>query len=192
MRTRALATLTATLVGALLAGCAGVPAEESAREITPPPGPYQAVVSAAPTTAVPGTLSEKLFLVKDAKLVAVSRQVHVQPTADTLVRDLLAGPTDSERDDGFSSALAGANVITGVRLVDGEAIAEIGSGLTGAGRNDDVLAFAQVVCTLDNRPDIHGVSFTRNGQRIGIPRADGSLTQGPLTVADYTSLIAGM
>jgi hypothetical protein len=175
---------------AVLAGC-GIAPEKSAREITPPPGPYQAIVSGAPTPADPGTASEKLFLVKGDKLVAVSRPVRVEPTVDAMMQDLLAGPTDAERDQGLTSALAGANVIAGVHLASGAAIVEIGSGLAGAGRNDEILAFAQVVCTLANRSDVNGVSFTRDGHRIGIPRADGSLTQAPLSVADYTSLIAG-
>nr|WP_240942589.1 GerMN domain-containing protein [Planosporangium thailandense] len=181
--------LVATLAAAALAGC-GVPAERSAREISPPPGPYQAVVSSAPAAA-PGAVSEKLYLVKGDKLVAVSRQVRVQPSVDAQVRDLLAGPTDSERDAGMTSALAGANVISGIHLASGAAVVEIGPALQGAGRNDEVLAFAQVVCTLASRPDVNGVAFTRDGHRIGIPRADGSLTQGPLAVSDYVSLIAG-
>nr|WP_240940089.1 GerMN domain-containing protein [Planosporangium flavigriseum] len=171
-----------------MGGC-GVPPDPSAREITPPAGPYQAVVSSAPTAAVPGAMSEKLYLVRGDKLVAVSRQMRVQPSVNDLVRELLAGPTASERDAGLTSALAGANVISGVHLASGAALVEIGSGLQGAGRNDEVLAFAQVVCTLANRPDVNGVAFTRDGHRIGIPRADGSLTQGPLAVADYASLI---
>lgn len=180
----------AVLAVALLAGC-GVPAEHSARQITPPPGPYQPVVSGAPTTAPAGAVSEKLFLVRDGKLVAVQRRVSEQPTADSLVRDLLAGPSAAEQGEGLSSALAGANVIASVRLVAGLATVEVGPGILGAGRNDDVLAFGQVVCTLASRPDIGGVSFTRDGQPIGIPRADGSLTQGPLSAADYADLIAG-
>lgn len=190
MRRRVPAALTVAAAALVLAGC-GVPAERSAREVTPPPGPYQAVVSSAPTPAQIGAVSEKLFLVKGDKLVAVSRRVPVTPSIDTLVRDLLAGPTDDERDQGLTSALAGANVLSGVHLSGRQAVVEVGSGLAGAGRNDEVMAFAQVVCTLASRPEITGVSFTRDGRRIDIPRADGSLTQGPLGVADYSNLIAG-
>ncbi|HEX6499783.1 MAG TPA: GerMN domain-containing protein [Micromonosporaceae bacterium] len=188
MRSVGPAVVVVALVAAVLAGC-GVPAEKSARQITPPPGPYQAVVSGAPTAPPAGTVSEKLFLVSDGKLVAVQRRVSVQPTADSLVRDLLAGPSAHEQDQGLSSALAGANVIASVHMVGGIATVEVGPAVLGAGRNDDMLAFAQVVCTLASRPEIAGVSFTRDGKPIGIPRADGSLTQGPLSVADYADLI---
>ena len=103
--------------------------------------------------------------------------------------DLLAGATDAEQNTGISSALPGANVIGGVSVTDQVATVDLGPGLDGSGRNDAVLAFGQVVCTLDSRPDIDGVVFQQNGQRVGVPRATGSLSTGPLTTADYAGLL---
>ncbi|MBM0224706.1 hypothetical protein JNW87_03160 [Micromonospora sp. ATA51] len=38
------------------------------------------------------------------------------------------------------------------------------------------------------RDDIDTVAFTRRGQPLGVPRADGSLSEQPLTAAEYTAL----
>jgi hypothetical protein len=61
----------------------------------------------------------------------------------------------------------------------------------GAGaRSDDVLAYGQIVCTLTGRgAEIGTVSFVSHGEPLAVPRPDGSLTGGELTISDYTSLL---
>ena len=173
----------------LVAGC-GVPAEGDARRIDPPPGAFPGVVQ-APDSDEPssGTAQERLYMVKDRQLIRVTRQVATNPDVEALVRDLLAGPTATERADGITIALPGAGVIAGVRQLGRTAEVELAGGLDDTGRNDEIIAFAQVVCTLVTKGDVDGVSFVREGRRIAVPRADGSLTEGPLTVADYRALV---
>jgi hypothetical protein len=72
---------------------------------------------------------------------------------------------------------------------NGQAIVELATSLGGTGRTDDILAFAQIVCTLTSRGDIRSVTFTRAGEPVEVPRADSSLTRNPLTAHDYTPLI---
>ena len=107
-----------------------------------------------------------------------------------MLTDLLAGPSDGERAAGITSALLGANVVSGAHLSDGHAIVELSATIENSARNDDVLAYAQLVCTPAGRADANGVTFTHNGQPVGVPRADGSLTQEPLTADDYIALLA--
>ena len=52
------------------------------------------------------------------------------------------------------------------------------------------LAFGQIVCTLTTRPGILWATFTRGGQRVEVPRGDGSLTADPLNAASYSRLMA--
>jgi hypothetical protein len=179
----------AALAGVILSAC-GVAPESTARSIDPPRGLYPTLTSPTPAVADAGTVPERLFFVKDGALVAVMRRVRTTPTIDILVRDLLNGPSDAELADGLTSALLGTNVIAEVRLVGGEAHVELAEGLEGTGRSDEVLAFAQVVCTLSTLPDVTSVSFIRDQQRIPVPRADGSLSEVPLTFADYAGLVA--
>ena len=132
---------------------------------------------------------QTLYYVKGDTVVSVQRRVDTVRSPEHLLRDLLAGPTASERASGITSALPGTAVIGTVRVASGVALVTIVDGLQGA-RNDEVLAFAQIVCTLDARTDIDGVVFLRGSNRIDVPAGDGSLTRLPLTAADYRGLRA--
>lgn len=181
-------TAAATLAGvAALAGC-GIPTEETPRVLEPSAGSLRST-PAAPT-AVSGPLVEGLCLVKEGKLVRVERRVTSTPSIEAQLGHLLAGPTQEESDAGMTSALGGTNVIAAVRLNGAHAVVDVTDRLERASRSDEVLAYGQIVCTLLTRSDVTTVSFTQQGQRLGIPRADGLLSEDPLTMADYDTLIA--
>ena len=91
----------------------------------------------------------------------------------------------------MGSALPGANVISQVRLNDHQAEVNLAAPLDGSGRNDAVLAIAQVVCTLNAREEVDGVVFIRDGEVVAVPRHDGALAKGPLTLTDYDCPAAG-
>ena len=57
-----------------------------------------------------------------------------------------------------------------------------------AARSDEVLGYAQIVLTLTGQ-GATAVRFTRDGEQLDVPRADGSLTAQPLVRGDYTSLL---
>ncbi len=169
-----------------LAAC-GVPIDSAPHPVELPgsismPGPSQ-------TTASQGPLTETLYLVKDGHLVGVTRHLPQHPSAEEQLAHLLAGPTGAERQQGLSSALGGIDLRLGVQVRDRRAVVELATSIEGTGRTDDILAFAQIVCTLTARDDIGSVTFTRAGQQVEVPRADSSLTRDPLTAADYTPLI---
>jgi hypothetical protein len=103
------------------------------------------------------------------------------------VADLLAGPTDAERAAHVGSALPGTALIDGVRVEAGIAIVTLGASLEST-RNDEILAYGQIVCTLDARTDINGVVFMRGDERITVPAGDAALTKATLTTADYEVL----
>lgn len=183
---RLLLALAATAItAATLTGC-GVPAESSPRPVELPG--RTAGSSADQTPAPVGPLTETLYLIKDSRLVAVQRNIPLQPTAEQQLRELLAGPTPPEQDQGLSSALAGTELGLSVQIRNRQAVVELATSLEGTGRTDDILAFAQIVCTLTSRDDVSSVTFTRAGQQVEVPRAGGSLTRNPLTAADYASL----
>lgn len=174
------------------AGC-GLGPEESARPIESPgiSERHRGPVPTVPNPSESGEFSEKLFLVREGHLVPVMRSLTAEPTAESLISDLLAGPTDAERSAGITSALSGTTLIKGVRLAEERAVIELAAEIQGNSRTDEVLAFAQVVCTLTSLPGISHVSFVHDQQLIGVPRADGSLSQRPLSLSDYASLITG-
>ncbi|MDQ7911250.1 GerMN domain-containing protein [Phytohabitans sp. ZYX-F-186] len=189
-RSRRAAAL-APLLAVAVAGC-GVQAEDVPRAVDPPNGVSHAWATETPPHADPGAgaVPERLYLVRGSELVAVTRNVHAQPTLDELLDDLLAGPTDAEKRDGLTSALLGNDIVVGVRLAGGHATVDLTAALDETGRTDQILAFAQIVCTLTAMPGLTAVSFTRGGQPVGVPRADGSLSEAPATAADYATLVA--
>ncbi|WP_320068518.1 GerMN domain-containing protein [Micromonospora sp. RTGN7] len=180
----------AVLAGLLVlaSGC-GVPAEDRPRVVEVPPGPFPSPATAG-STAPNGRVTETLCFVRDDRLVPVPRRVNHAPDVDAQLRDLLAGPTAVERDAGLSSALPGAMSAVVADVAGGQARVTVGQTGDETGRSDEVLAFGQIVCTLDARDDVTTVSFLRDGRPLGVPRADGSLSAAPLTAADYTALTA--
>ncbi|TDB80565.1 GerMN domain-containing protein [Micromonospora sp. KC721] len=176
------------VLAVLLAGC-GIPTDAAPRTVQPPPGPFQNPAP-ADTPAVAGPAVETLCLVRDDRIVPVIRRVNRPPTVDDQLRDLLAGPIWTERDSGLTSALAGAVTTASATVHSRQAQVAVEAPDDDTGRSDEVLAFGQIVCTLTSRDDITTVAFLRDGKPLGVPRADGSLTEQPLARADYASLIA--
>ncbi|MEV4511141.1 GerMN domain-containing protein [Dactylosporangium sp. NPDC049525] len=179
--------LALALCFATMTAC-GVPTEDHPRTFTPPGG-RSASAPSATTSAATGAPKQILYLVRDGRLVVVHRLTASDPTISQQLESLLAGPTESERKAGLTSALTGITVTGHVRLDRGQADVEIDTPPDGTGRSDEVLAYGQVVCTLTTRNDVNAVTFTHGGEPLGIPRADGSLAEGPLTAADYAALI---
>ena len=173
-----------------LTGC-GLQPESEPRSVSPPRGPFAPITPSAATAPAPGgPFRERLFFVHEGRLVVVIRQVRQSPTVSQLVADLAIGPSPQESDDGVTSALSGTSLVAGVEVIAGLAVVELVSGPTeGAGRTDEVLAFAQVVCTLSEHADVTGVVFTHAQHPVGVPRADGQLSQAPLTQNDYGDLL---
>ncbi|GAA0805659.1 GerMN domain-containing protein [Spirilliplanes yamanashiensis] len=175
------------LAAALSAGGCGVPLDDGPRPVEGGPDLYR---SGPPASGAPGPVAERLCLVRDGRLVRVLRRVEAAPSEQELLRDLLAGPTAAEVADGLSSALTGTTTTATVALAGGRATVEVGGRSAAGARSDEVLAFGQIVCTLGTRPEVGTVSFTAGGEPLRVPRSDGSLAEGPLTVADYADLIA--
>lgn len=179
------AHLAVAMLLVLLAGC-GVPTDDQPRAVEAPYGPFP-----TPSTAVSdpaGRFTEALYFVRDDRLVLVRRRLDVLPTVDQHLEHLLAGPNEAERAEGLATALFGAVTVAGIRLTETRAEVDVPSVAEGAGRSDEVFAFGQIVCTLTARPEVDSVSFLRDGAPLGVPRADGSLSSGPLTAADYVEL----
>ncbi|MEU8817138.1 GerMN domain-containing protein [Actinoplanes sp. NPDC048796] len=176
--------LTGTLVGvALLAAC-GVPAEDSPHPVELPRAPL--IESGAPAVTPAGEVAHVLCLVRGERLVQSVRRAPAYPSVQQQMNDLITGPTPAESASGLSTALGGLTVVAtegpGARVTVEVPAAEA--------RQDDILAYGQMVCTLTARPDVGAVSFTREGRGLEVPRADGTLTEGPLTSGDYAALVA--
>lgn len=89
----------------------------------------------------------------------------------------------------------GGSVGDNVEINAGNVVVALSTPVADTARKDEVLAYAQLMCTLTALPQIDGVVFTNNGAPVAVPRGDGSLppliagAPMPLTAADYTDLI---
>ncbi|MBQ1015554.1 GerMN domain-containing protein [Micromonospora sp. M51] len=175
-------------VAASLTGCS-IPTDDAPRVVQAPQGPFQSSAS-ADTSAPVGPAAETLCFVRDNRIISFVRRVDRPPTVEEQLRHLLAGPTAAERDTDLTTALAGAVNAAGVTVTGTEARVVVDKPGEDAGRSDEVLAFGQIVCTLTSRDDVTTVTFSRDGRPLRVPRADGSLSEQPLTRVDFAPLIA--
>ncbi len=177
----------ALLAVVLLAGC-GVPVDDEPRLVQPPPGRFP--TPAGSTTADPdGRVDEPFCFVRDDGLAVVTRRVDGLPGVDAHLQHLLAGPDQTERGRGLATALPGTVTVAGAALAGTVATVDVRQAGEETGRNDEVLAFGQIVCSLTQRPDVDSVAFRRDGEPLEVPRADGSVSALPLTAADYRPLL---
>ena len=136
-----------------------------------------------------GEVAEVLCLVRDGRLVQVVRRLDTSPSPQLQVEHLLTGPSQLERNIGLTTALVGMSVT--VQLSGGgQADVEIADAAEDTARSDEIIAYGQIVCTLTSRAEVNSVIFLRDKERLEVPRADGSLSSGPLRGSDYASLIA--
>ncbi|XVV17222.1 GerMN domain-containing protein [Actinoplanes sp. CA-131856] len=172
------------LLGVALAASCGVPAEDSPHPVELPRAPLNS--SGAPAVPPAGEVASVLCLVRDDRLVQSVRRAPAYPSVQQQMNDLVTGPTAQESGSGLSTALAGLTV-TATAGPGPRVTVEVSEG---EARKDDILAYGQMVCTLTARPDVAAVAFTREGRVLEVPRADGTLTEGPLTSEDYAALVA--
>lgn len=178
--------LLAAAIVVLLGGC-GVGAQDEPHGVDLPRHPLTAP-SAGATVPV-GEVAQVLCLVRDGKLAQTVRRTPTYPGVQAELDSLVAGPTPAERAAGLGSAVSGVALI-GRLLPGAEVGVEVPDVEEGSARNDEILAYGQIVCTLTARADVSAVVFTRGGQPLEVPRSDGTLTSGPLRSSDYADLLA--
>jgi hypothetical protein len=176
------------LVACVLSAC-GVSTEDEPHAIDLPRRPFTSSSPSTGDAGPAGDVAEVLCLVRDGRLVQTVRRIESTPSAQLQAEHLVAGPTAGEQQAGLTTALAGLSL-----AVEGSGGAQpaqvaITEADEGNARNNEMMAYAQIVCTLTARGDINSVVFTRDSERLEVPRADGSLSRGPLYSSDYSSLI---
>ncbi|MEV6305398.1 GerMN domain-containing protein [Actinoplanes sp. NPDC051861] len=166
-----------------------MPAQSEPHPVDLPRAPLNSSPSAHPVAGPAGEVAEVLCLVRDGGLTQTVRRVGAVPTRQQQLDDLSAGPTAAERRSGLTSALTGLSLIVRAPLGEDDVTVEVTEADEGTARTDEMLGYAQIVCTLTARSDVGSVVFTQDGEPLRVPRADGSLTSGPVRGWDYRTLI---
>ena len=147
-RARALMCLS---LGALtLAGCTIVPTASSPQVIGPKKVPFGLLGK-----TIPGTnngrvrfISQPVYIVDaTGHLSASSRIVPAPPLLESVLRQIIIGPTKIESDAGYTSALPANLIILAANFRSGIAYIDLASTLSKMRRSQEVLAVGQLVLT---------------------------------------------
>lgn len=180
-------TVIAAALGALaLLGACGVPLDDSARVRAPEDVPYD-LLSSTTTTAAASDAGQDttVCLASDGTLFTVGRDRRGATLLDLVTR----GPTEGESRLGLRSAMDD-DAISSVTTENGTASVELGEEFAEMPGNQQLLAVAQVTCTLTAQPGIARVAFLLSGERVDVPVQGGSLVSRPVTRSDYARLYA--
>jgi len=173
----------------LVAGC-GIPVENSARPVADDDIPSSLPNERSPSTQPvgdPSPSSVEVFFVREARLVAVRREVLVPPSVEGVIAAVAGGLAEAEQVEGKRTALTGdvrlaGTVTVGVPLIDlTESFAQIEL-------EEQILALGQLVFTLTAVPGVTGVSFALFGRPVEVPTGDGTLKGGPLRRDDFAAV----
>ena len=185
-------TSRSTLVAAvalLLASC-GIPSQDRPTKLDD-----NGVGAAAPSTTTTLPLGVRpqpieLCVIADDHLVTTSINVET-PASVADVLDALVDVSRSGLPEGTRSAINGTDLVTAHTTQHGVANVDLSAKFLEILPADQILAIAQIVCTLTGMPGIGQVGFTQQGESTDVPRADSSLTNKPVSRDDYQPLLPG-
>ncbi len=177
----------AVAVVVTVAAC-GVPTDRTATKVRARDVPFGLLdKNSGATTSTSGAERVVIYLARDEKLVAVPRSIAQPVTLDSLIVTLRKGPTSGEVSAGVRSALPAARSVRSVGIARDRATLELDRRFTTLSADDQVLALAQIVFTVTERPGVGQVRFTRDGAAIEVPRGNRSLTSARVTRDDYAA-----
>lgn len=179
---RLLAPTSAVLVALLLAAC-GVPVDDAPRALP------STAVAATTAAAVPGSAaSAVVWLVRDDRITP--RRTPVPPPGDpeaalrALLERLPAAPGRAR------SAIPAGTRLLSVVTESGVATLDLSPEFAATGGDELRLAVAQVVFTAtEPGGGITGVRLRIEGEPVDVPLRDASLSDEPLSRAEYADLV---
>lgn len=174
------------VVVALAVGC-GVRAEETPRIRDREEIPFGLADPPAPTTLPPPPASgatPSVVCFSDGELL-----VRWPIDEAALLGRLRAVPSVDAAAFGFVSALPEPALVQSAAVVAGVAEIEVSDTFTDLPTAVQRLAIAQLVCTAASTPGVGQVRFTQDETPLAVPRGDGSLSDDPVSLDDYRTLL---
>ncbi len=146
--------------------------------------------SSVPSTRDDGTVSLKIYLVRDEKLSPVLRQVAKTKAVGTAaLRALVEGPTAAEAALGLSSCLPPETTLLGLRVEEGIAHVDLSREFaTGGGSFSMRMRLAQVVFTLTQFATVEEVRLYLDGKAVPVLGGEGVPVDRGLVRADFEDM----
>jgi spore germination protein GerM len=152
-----------------------------------------ALLDPSTTTSMPApaesTTSTVTVCFHQGPAVVSVERAESEPSVSTALRIFLRGPSADEAANGLSTAVFDPSLIAGARVAAGVATVSLSSTFADATGATQLDFIVELVCTLTAQPGIGQVRFELRGERIEIPRGDGSLTAEAVSRDDYRGLI---
>ena len=185
------------LLGAFaLAGCSLIPTASSPQDIGPSKVPFGLLGK-----TIPGTKNGRvrfisqpvLFVDATGHLTPSSRIVPSPPVLESVLRQIIIGPTKIESFAGYTSALPANLIILSASFRSGIAYIDLGSTLSTLHRSQEVLAVGQLVLTARDvgvtlAIDVRGVEIIVDGVAQNSPLPDGR-ESNLVTPQDFQGLL---
>lgn len=132
-----------------------------------------------------------LYLVRNDRITAITRDLVAPPTAESVIESLLAGTTGPEERANLRSSIPPGTEASELEVQSGVATIDLTRQFTQIGGDEEILAVAQIVFSLAGLPDIDSVQFLISGVPTAVPIASGVLTDRPVDSEDYRALLVG-
>jgi hypothetical protein len=186
-------TLVAFAVGLVVAGCS-VPLSDDVELLDR----SQYVAEIRPTSERPSAQSMQtpaldgvlLYFVRDSGL---RTRVVLAPenfSISDVVAALAAGPEPADVVGGLRSAVSERdNLVADVEIADGIAYVELDPAFGELPGNEQILFLGQVTLSVVSNNLASAVSYTRNGETLAVPDANGQPVSTPTQRQDYIILI---
>jgi|TARA_B110000196_G_scaffold318245_1_gene333163 hypothetical protein len=188
----ALTMILATLVGCGLSSDSEPTALSVPKDVFPPE-----VAETNKSPLLPNATLHPVYFLRDDALVEIQRPLPPPVFLDAPLNNLLEGPTETEAERGFVSAIPAGTEVVDVALMRNNTISihlnQTFFEIEGAQR---IRAAAQLVFTASAlTKDAQGVVFFLEGEPVQLPDGEGSIEEvpegrlpAPLTVKDYSTL----
>ena len=188
----ALTMILATLVGCGLSSDSEPTALSVPKDVFPPE-----IAETNESPLLPNATLHPVYFLRDDALVEIQRPLPPPVFLDAPLNNLLEGPTETEAERGFVSAIPAGTEVVDVALMRNNTISihlnRTFFEIEGAQR---IRASAQLVFTASAlTKDAQGVVFFLEGDPVQLPDGEGSIEEvpegrlpAPLTVKDYSTL----
>lgn len=188
-RRRAALAVAGVALAASLPAC-GLPLSDGAEPLPPElaelaPLPQQESAIASPTQVT------DLAWVKGGRLRLAPREVMATDRATQAAAALaavIAGPDERELARGLSTEVP-PDLLATLILDGSRAVVDLQGPGDGPGTGNVTLGTAQLALAVLLVPGVDSVTFTVQGVPAEVPRADGTVRPGPVTLDDYVSLL---
>lgn len=180
------------LVGGLGLAACGVGVQNQPQDLPAASVPY-GLLRAAPLpspSAAAAQVRAVVYLVRGSKIVRATALVPAPARIDQVVRTLLNGVTATQSAAGLRSAIPDGTHLLSLDLSGRVATLDLSTQFASARSADTILAVAQLVLTTTASSEVSAVRFSVNGRLIEVPSPGGALAYGPVTGAEYQTLVS--